>query len=80
MAEAGYPGLYIDIWYGLRVPKGTPADVKARLNAAVVDALADPKVRRQLSELGQVIAPRDQQTPEALAAYQKAETANLKVE
>jgi tripartite-type tricarboxylate transporter receptor subunit TctC len=71
--EAGYPGLYINIWYGLWVPKGTPAEVKAKLNAAVVDALADPKVRQQLSELGQVIPPRDQQTPEALAAYQKAE-------
>jgi tripartite-type tricarboxylate transporter receptor subunit TctC len=71
--EAGVPGLYITIWYGLWVPKGTPAEVKAKLNAAVVEALADPKVRQQLSELGQVIPSRDQQTPEALAAYQKAE-------
>jgi tripartite-type tricarboxylate transporter receptor subunit TctC len=71
--EAGYPGLYINIWYGLWVPKGTPAGTKAKLNAAVVEALADPKVRQQLAELGQVIPPRDQQTPEALAAYQKAE-------
>jgi tripartite-type tricarboxylate transporter receptor subunit TctC len=71
--EAGYPGLYINIWYGLWVPKGTPAEAKAKLNAAVVEALADPKVRQQLAELGQVIPPRDQQTPEALAAYQKAE-------
>ncbi len=71
--EAGAAGLYINIWYGLWVPKGTPTDVKAKLNASVVEALADPKVRHQLSELGQVIAPRDQQTPEALAAYQKAE-------
>jgi tripartite-type tricarboxylate transporter receptor subunit TctC len=71
--EAGVAGLYINIWYGLWVPKGTPAEVKTKLNAAVVEALADPKVRQQLSELGQVIPPRDQQTPEALAAYQKAE-------
>ena len=71
--EAGVPGLYINIWYGLWVPKGTPAEIKGRLNTAVVEALADPKVRQQLSDLGQVIPPRDQQTPEALAAYQKAE-------
>jgi tripartite-type tricarboxylate transporter receptor subunit TctC len=71
--EAGVAGLYINIWYGLWVPKGTPKEVKAKLNAAVVEALADPKVRQQLTDLGQVIPPRDQQTPEALAAYQKAE-------
>jgi tripartite-type tricarboxylate transporter receptor subunit TctC len=71
--EAGVAGLYINIWYGLWVPKGTPADVKAKLNAAVVEALADPKVRQQLTDLGQVIPPRDQQTPGALAAYQNAE-------
>jgi tripartite-type tricarboxylate transporter receptor subunit TctC len=71
--EAGLAGLYINIWYGLWVPKGTPTEVKAKLTAAVVETLADPKVRQQLTELGQVIPPRDQQTPEALAAYQKAE-------
>jgi tripartite-type tricarboxylate transporter receptor subunit TctC len=71
--EAGLAGLHINIWYGLWVPKGTPAQVKARLNAAVVDTLADPKIQQQLSDLGQLIPPRDQQTPEALAAYQKAE-------
>jgi tripartite-type tricarboxylate transporter receptor subunit TctC len=71
--EAGVAGLYINIWYGLWVPKGTPKEVKAKLNAAVVEALADPKVRQQLTDLGQVIPPHDQQTPEALAAYQTAE-------
>jgi tripartite-type tricarboxylate transporter receptor subunit TctC len=71
--EAGVAGLYINIWYGLWVPKGTPAEIKAKLNAAVVEALADPKVRQQLTDLGQVIPPRDQQTPGALAAYQNAE-------
>jgi tripartite-type tricarboxylate transporter receptor subunit TctC len=71
--EAGVAGLYINIWYGLWVPKGTPKEVKAKLNAAVVEALGDPKVRQQLTDLGQVVPPRDQQTPEALAAHQKAE-------
>ena len=71
--EVGLPGLYVNIWYGMWVPKGTPADIKAKLNTAVRTALADPGVNKKLSELGQVIPPLDQQTPAALAAYQKAE-------
>jgi len=71
--EAGLPKLYVSIWYGLWAPKGTPKDVVAKLNAAVKDALADPGVRAKLEALGQVIPPPDQQTPQALAAHQKAE-------
>jgi tripartite-type tricarboxylate transporter receptor subunit TctC len=71
--EAGLPGFYISVWHGLWASKGTPNDVVAKLNAAVVDALADPTVRARLTELGQELPPRAQQTPEALAAYQKAE-------
>jgi tripartite-type tricarboxylate transporter receptor subunit TctC len=67
------PGLHVNIWYGLWVPKGTPIAAKARLNAAVVEALADSQVGAHLSDLGQAIPPPDQQTPAALAAYQKAE-------
>lgn len=71
--EAGVPGLHVLIWYGLWAPKGTSSDIVARLNAAVREALADPGVRKRLSDLGQVIPPPEQQTPEALAAYHKAE-------
>ena len=71
--EAGVPGLHISFWHGLWVPKGTPKDVIAKLNAAVVDALADPAVRQRLTDLGQEIVPREQQTPAALGAYHKAE-------
>ena len=71
--EAGVPGLHVLIWYGLWAPRGTPKDIIARLNAAVREALADPGVRQRLSDLGQVIPPREQQTPEALAAHHKAE-------
>ena len=71
--EAGSPGLHASSWYGLWVPKRTPPTVITKLNAAVVDALADPGVRARLADLGQEIFPRDQQTPEALRAFQRAE-------
>jgi len=72
--EAGLPGLYVSVWFGIWAPKGTPHDIIAKLNAALVSSLADPAVRQRLGELGQEITPRDQQTPEALAAFHKAET------
>jgi tripartite-type tricarboxylate transporter receptor subunit TctC len=71
--EAGLPGFYATVWFGLWAPKSTPQAIIARLNSATVDALADPKVIARLNGLAQVIVPRDQQTPEALAALQKAE-------
>ena len=73
MDEAGLPGFEILLWQGLWVPKGTPKNIIAKLNAAVVDALADPAVRTRLADLGVEIFPRDKQTPEALRALQKAE-------
>jgi len=71
--EAGAPGVYISTWYGLWVPKGTPPEVVAKLNAAAMAALADPAVRERLVGLGQEIPPPEQQTAEALAAHHKAE-------
>jgi tripartite-type tricarboxylate transporter receptor subunit TctC len=71
--ESGVPGLYMSGWFGLFAPKATPRAVIARLNDALVEALADPKVRMRFAELGLDIAPRAQQTPAALAAFHKAE-------
>jgi tripartite-type tricarboxylate transporter receptor subunit TctC len=72
--EAGLPGLYVSVWFGIWAPKGTPRDVVAKLNAAMVSALADPAVRQRLADLGQEITPREQQSPEALVAFHKSET------
>src|SRR5580704_17162766 len=71
--ESGVPGLYISGWFGLFAPKGTPPDVIAKLNAAMVAALADPKVRTRFADLGLDVASREQQTPEGLAAFHKAD-------
>jgi tripartite-type tricarboxylate transporter receptor subunit TctC len=71
--EAGAPGLYISTWYGLWVPKGTPAEAIQKLTKAAMDALADPTVRARLATLGQEIPPPEQQTAAALAAHHKAE-------
>jgi tripartite-type tricarboxylate transporter receptor subunit TctC len=71
--EVGLPGFYISVWHGLWVPKGTPADVIAKLSAAAAKALAEPALQKRFAELGQEVPAPDQQSPAALAALQKAE-------
>src|SRR5580765_1183565 len=71
--EAGLPRLYVSVWFAIWAPNGTPRDVVAKLNATMVSALADPAVRQRLSDLGQEIVPREQQSPEALVAFHKSE-------
>ena len=71
--EMGVPGLHISFWHGLWAPKGTSKDVIARLNAAVVEALANPAVRQRFADLGQEIPVRARQTPEALRAFHTTE-------
>jgi tripartite-type tricarboxylate transporter receptor subunit TctC len=71
--EAGLPELYISAWNALFAPKGTPHTIIGKLNAAAVEALADPLVHARIADLGQEIPRRERQTPEALGAFQKAE-------
>ncbi len=72
--EAGLPGFFASLWYGLWVPKGTPKDIIAKLNATMTRVLFDPQVRQRFAELGIEITPIDQQSPEALRNLQKAES------
>jgi tripartite-type tricarboxylate transporter receptor subunit TctC len=71
--EAGAPGLHMSVWFGLWVPRRTPKDIIARLNAAAVEAMADQHVRSRFRDLGLEVPPADQQTPEMLGALQKAD-------
>jgi tripartite-type tricarboxylate transporter receptor subunit TctC len=71
--EAGLPGFHIPLWYGLWLPKGSPKDPIDRLNAAAVDTLADPAIRARMTDVGLELPARDEQTPAALGALQKAE-------
>jgi tripartite-type tricarboxylate transporter receptor subunit TctC len=73
--EAGLPGYYVSLWHGLWMPKGTPQPIMEKLNAAVVEALADPTVRAKLASIGQDIFPPERQNPQALDAHQRAEIA-----
>jgi tripartite-type tricarboxylate transporter receptor subunit TctC len=74
-AEAGLPGLQMEVWSGMWVPHGTPRAIVEKLNGAVVAALAEPAVREKLAGVGLDGPPADQHSPEALGAFQKAEAA-----
>ena len=87
--EAGMPGFVASLWYGLWVPKNTPKEIIAKLNATMVQVLASAPVKQRFEELGIEISPLAQQSPEALRAFQKAEAdrwwpiikvSNIKVE
>jgi tripartite-type tricarboxylate transporter receptor subunit TctC len=71
--EAGVSGFYTQMWNALWAPARTPKDIIVKLNAAVVEALTDPTVRKRIADLGQETVPREEQTPEALRAFHKAE-------
>ncbi len=73
--EAGLKGFHMTLWSGMWVPKGTPQEIVTKLNAAVVDALGDPNVKKQMENLGLEMPPQEQLTPGALGARQKAEIA-----
>ena len=72
-AEMGVPEVFWSSWMGLFAPRRTPRDIIGKLNAAAVEALADPLVRSRIADLGYDTVPRERQTPETLAGFQKAD-------
>jgi tripartite-type tricarboxylate transporter receptor subunit TctC len=87
--EAGLKGFHMTLWSGLWLPKGTPKDIVAKINAAAVTAMKDPTVRKKFLDLGLEVPAEDRLTPEVLGAFQKSEiakwwpmikAANVKVE
>jgi tripartite-type tricarboxylate transporter receptor subunit TctC len=74
-AEAGLSAFQAQAWNAIFAPKGTPAPVIAKLNAAAVKALDDEGARKRLLELGSVIPAAADRTPEALASLVKSEIA-----
>src|SRR5262249_43048518 len=71
--EAGLPGFYTLLWYALWAPAGTPKEIIAKLNHAVVGTIANPSVRKRFDAIGHEVYPPEHQTPHALGAFQKAE-------
>jgi tripartite-type tricarboxylate transporter receptor subunit TctC len=71
--ETGVPGLYMSGWFGFWAPKGTPKDIVAKLNNAMMQVLADPATKAKFTELGLDVAPKELQSPEGLAKFQQAE-------
>ena len=71
--EAGLPNFHISLWWGFWMPKGTPSDIVARVNAAVAETLNDPAVQKRVADQGLDMPAPGQRTPQALASWQKAE-------
>jgi tripartite-type tricarboxylate transporter receptor subunit TctC len=73
--EAGLPEFQVSAWNAIFAPKGTPADVVAKLNGALVAALSDEATRKRLLELGSVIPEGEGRSPAALQKLVESEVA-----
>ncbi|MGH8616179.1 MAG: Bug family tripartite tricarboxylate transporter substrate binding protein [Burkholderiales bacterium] len=71
VAEAGYPGLEAETWFGLLAPAGTPKEAIAKVHDELIKALRHPDTQRMLADQGAIPIGN---TPEQFAAYIQAET------
>lgn len=74
-ADGGVPGIVMPFWHGLWAPKGTPKPVIAKINDAVRKAFLDPAVKARFAQLGHEIPALEDQNPQALYKFHKAELA-----
>ncbi|CAN5458851.1 tripartite tricarboxylate transporter substrate binding protein [soil metagenome] len=75
LTEAGVPNADVYSWQAIAAPRGLPADVKARLHAAIIEAINDPAIKKQMLDQGFEIVGN---TPEQFTAFQAAELARWK--
>ncbi len=73
--EQGLKGFEVKVWHGMYAPKGTPAEVINKINAALKTAMADPAVKQRLNELSSDIPSADKMTPAGLKTHLEAEIA-----
>jgi tripartite-type tricarboxylate transporter receptor subunit TctC len=71
--EQGMPGLDASAWHGLFLPKGTPAEIVQKLNAATAAALDNAKVQQQFANQGAILPAKDRRSPEALKTFVRSE-------
>jgi tripartite-type tricarboxylate transporter receptor subunit TctC len=73
--EQGLKGFEVKVWHGMYAPKGTPAPVLEKINAAMRAAMQDPMVKQRLADLSSDVPSADKMTPVGLKTHLEAEIA-----
>ena len=73
--EQGVSGVEASIWYGLFLPRGTPAPIIARLHDAAVTAIETPSLRARLTDIGATVVAPERRSPKYLQGFVEREIA-----
>jgi tripartite-type tricarboxylate transporter receptor subunit TctC len=73
--EQGLTNFEAYIWFALFLPRGTPAPIVKKLNAAAVEAMNTPDVQARLRKLGATVAAPERRSPEYLQKFVESEIA-----